>query len=244
MFSPIFNERDTLVMLNAYAPHDIDVEVLDVDTIPHRLKLVGCDFKATMGLLDSKHGVRPHSPHVFRPVLYSLADLPHLSEEGNTWASPVQAVINALGFIQRGDYGSGEWPTEITVKAASDETLHLVFSTSYAPEPSRAEREDDQEEEYNPEDYVGADYELLLNSQGSAQWRNVTANQRTEESAGKHCWHIVDGLSLHEAFEYLRTLHVAVGRMAYVKQHWSNATRSYTPQYSYVRKQLPPQSEV
>lgn len=235
---------DHLAMLNDYAPFDVEVEIPDADGVISRLKLVGCDFKAKMGLLDSDYGVRPHSPAVFQPVLYSLADLPDLLGGDSHSFSALAAFIHGLAFIERGDYGSGEWVSQVTVKSAGDAQLHVAFSTSYTHlwevETANSDYDADEtgpnEDDFDPEYGRGADYEVIISAVGNVHWRNVTADS-LEGERGQH-WRVAQGANVFEAFGYLRRLHVAVGRAAYVHQVWSNAAKGYTPHYSYVRKQV------
>jgi hypothetical protein len=249
MSKPFLRTEDQLLMLNEYAPYKVEMRE-EVSTMPARyypLILVGVDFGQHEVLLTTAFDrkiVHQFLPIQLLPVLYSLADLPNLPGGDSHRASPVGTFLHTLNFIQRGDYASGEWVNKVTVKSASDSHLHLAFSTTYISLESvnipdyDADETLPDEDDFNPEDGIGADYEAIVGATGHVQWRNVTADELDEANGGRPHWRVAEGAHVFEAFRYLRQLHVAVGKAAYVHQEWSTATNSHTLHYSYVRKQV------
>ncbi len=228
---------DHLAMLNEYAPHKPTMHLTDGRGVQTHFVLVGIDFSEKLVLTQLATGGNTQHWHVSEAqmVLHSLADLPNLPGGDALHASPVAAFIHGLGFIERGDHASGEWVNQVTVKSASDAQLHLAFSTTYQQDTSQWS-DDDFDEQQEPTDNAGSDYEVIVAATGTVHWRCVTADNLDVDNKSRQHWRIAEGANVIEAFRYLRQLHVAVGKAAYVHQVWSNATQKHTPHYSYVRK--------
>ncbi|MCA8830558.1 hypothetical protein [Hymenobacter pini] len=238
---PFLHIEDHLAMLNEYAPHKVTMQLRNS---PDQYTLVGVNFSTSYVLLAKAGAQAMHSPLVVTPVLYSLADLPNLpGGDGRDYASPVASIIHALNFIQRGDYASGEWVNQVTVKSASDEQLHLAFSTTYQLDTSQFSADDFDQQEPT-DDTAGADYEVIISAAGTVHWRCVTADnldmgKRSPALGFTQHWRIAEGANVFVAFTMMRRLHVAVGQAAYVHRVWNSEAKGYDKHYSYVRKQLP-----
>lgn len=217
-----------------------DLDYLNFER-PARLRVIIGNNLAADG--DS-NWTYPSVEHV-TPLLYSLADVPHLLGTNN-WR-PVVGLLGKMDFIATEDLGAGEYVNRVDVVSASDTHLHLLVGTGYNP-PDHSYHDDAGifiEDEPSEEYQNGSDYEVTISAFGDIHWRCVSVDSSQElSSRGKPEWRLLSGVRVLSAFEYLAQLHVAVGKLARAEQRWNPEANKHDELPLFVRKQLPVQEEA